>query len=629
MQVKIISKQLKVPAKDIVAFLNSSGKGSFDEGSYLSEEIIVFLRRHYEKNSSDALCGSSGLEPVLVEDMSVGDLANRLQCSVNNLIVELLKRGIVAAKNQVVKKESIAALLSDLGVATVGEVQDDSSSLERVVEKKASGGSQRRLPVISVVGHVDHGKTTLLDFLRRSKVADKEKGGITQNVSAYEVATSQGNLVFLDTPGHEAFSMMRERGVLLADLVVLVVALDDGVKPQTVESIKKIQEFGTSVVVALTKADKAKDDRVEVVKRQLADYGMLPDDWGGDVPCVKISAKTGDGVDELLEVVRLQADILDLKTSETEPAQGFVLESMMTQGRGATATVILHKGLLCRGDSFICGRAFGRVSSLKDSYGKSLKCVKPSVPVIVSGFSELPEAGDLFEFATSAQVKKHKSGLKKHQPSFVGKQSAMGEGKSMTTLIVKAGTHLSKEALLSSLNKLADKYDGKLKVIAAEIGDINDGNLELAATTGAVIYGLNAKVDKSALSKKPKSVDVRTFDIIYKLLEDVEELLESNKEAVVVETQIGTARVKAIFNIKSVGIVAGAAVESGALQKGALVRVLRSGEVIGKGVIKTLQKERSAVSSISAGSDCAFSVDGFSKWAIGDEIYCYMETVTK
>lgn len=624
MQIKSISKHLKVSVQEVVGFLKSSEGAFFNEDSELSEQQIRLLKKYFAQR-----CGSGvdKAQPVVLEDMSVGELASRLQCSVNNLIVEFLKKGVVAAKNQVVKKEKIKNLLDELGIATQDPQQDKGSSLEKMVEIKSSSGTHRRLPIVTVVGHVDHGKTTFLDYLRKSKIADKEKGGITQSVAAYEIETSQGNLVFLDTPGHEAFSLMRERGVLLSDLVVLMIALDDGIKPQTVESIKKIQEFGTTAVVALNKADKAQEDRVDVVKRQLADYGLLPDDWGGDVPCVKISAKTGAGIDELLEVIRLQADILDLKTSESDIAQGFVLESMMEQGRGAVASVILHKGSLCRGDQFICGKAVGKISSMRDSSGKNLDCVKPSVPVIISGFNSLPEAGQMLTFATTAEVKKHRSDVKRNSvaPSS-NKQNTADEDKISVSVIIKAATHLSKEALITSLQKLSKKTEAQIKVIEAGIGDINEGNVELAETTNSIIYGLGVKTHKSALSKTNKKTDVRNFDIIYKLLEDIEKFLEDKKKKQIIERELGKARVKAIFNIKSVGTVAGAAVESGALEKGAFVRVYRGENLVGKGTIKTLQKEKTTLSSVAAGNDCAFRVDGFTNWEIGDVVHCYIET---
>ncbi|MBI2353378.1 translation initiation factor IF-2 [Candidatus Dependentiae bacterium] len=572
------------------------------------------------------LHGLSENEKIAVEDMTVGELAARLKCSVSTLIVELLSRGIVANKNQLIKKDQIIKFLKDFAIPFFEPLRNSEHALERAMEAKSSLGQERRLPVVAVVGHVDHGKTSFLDYLRKTKVAAKEKGGITQHVAAYEVVTPQGNLVFLDTPGHEAFSMMRERGVLIADLVVLMVALDDGVKPQTVESIKKIKELGAMTVVALNKIDKAKVDRIDVVKKQLADYGLVADDWGGDTPMVAISAKTGQGVDELLEVIRLQSDILDLKTSSTEPAKGAVLESMMEYGRGAVATVILHRGILTVGDYFICGATFGRVSSMKNCFGQKLEKVGASIPVVIAGFSSLPEAGDIFEYASSEQVKKYKANQSKM--SVAGSNNKLSNDQEGTlSIIVKAATLLSKEALLASLKKLNEKHEIKIKIVDSGIGDINESNLDLAITTNAIIYGLYVKVNKLAIAQAKRPVTVKTFDIIYKLLEDIELLLENNKKQVIEETQIGVARVKAIFKVKSIGVIAGAVVLEGVVQKGCKIRVYRSGVLVGSGTIKTLQKERTTVATVSQNNDCAFSVDSFSGWKIDDEVRCFVESV--
>jgi len=627
MQIKDISKQLNVSVRELLAFLKKRGERFLTENSRLSAELVGLLNQQYKPDGGKSFQhGLSADESIVVEDMSVGELASRLKASANSLIVQLLKTGIVASKNQLLKKEDVVKFLQSMNIDFAEKEQDPETELERLIEVKSSSGQELRLPVVSIVGHVDHGKTSLLDFLRSTKVAEKEKGGITQNVSAYEVATKYGNLVFLDTPGHEAFALMRERGVLIADLVVLIVALDDGVKPQTVESIKKIKELGATTVVALSKVDKVKSDRVDIVKRQLADYGLLPDDWGGDVPCVAVSSKTGVGIENLLEVIRLQADMLDLKTSLTEPAQGIVLESMIQRGRGAVATVILHKGKVCLSDYFVCGDTFGKVSSMTNCLAENLSCVGPSVPVLVAGFSALPKAGDLFEFATSAQVKKHKQKGKNVQAR-TKSQFVFHDAQFSVNVIIKAATHLSKEALLTSLEKL-NVQEGQLKIVDSGIGDINEGNIELAATVGAVIYGLGVKTHRSALAKLSKPVDIRSFDIIYKLLEDVQELLDKQKVQKVEEKQVGQARVKAVFKIKAVGVIAGAAVEQGALQKDAKVKVYRDGTLLGGGVIKTLQKERITVTSIVAGNDCAFIVEGFSDWKLGDEVHCFVESTS-
>ncbi|HSW75913.1 MAG TPA: translation initiation factor IF-2 [Candidatus Saccharimonadales bacterium] len=631
MRIKDFSNQFGVSVVELVAALKERKAGSYNEDSVLSDEQLGFLRKRFNQYESAKpfTHGLSAQEKITVQDMTVGELANRLKCPVSGLILQLLKRGIFANKNQIVKKEQIIALLQDLGVA-FEEVKNDSEDvLEKFIEAKSSSGAERRLPTVAVVGHVDHGKTTLLDFIRKARVAEGEKGGITQHVAAYEVVSKHGNLVFLDTPGHEAFSLMRERGVLIADLVVLVVALDDGVKPQTIESIKAIKSFGATTVVALNKIDKVSPDKIDIVKRQLTDHGLLPDDWGGETPYVAISGKTGQGVDELLEVIRLQADILDLKTSSTDTARGFVLESRMEHGRGAVATVILQRGTICRGNHFVCGSTYGKVSSMKNYLGKNMECAGPSVPAQIAGFSALPLPGDVFEFAFDAgAVKKHKNiQIKPIADTTKGGQDKT-EGEGGINVILKASTILSKEALVASIAKLNQQQPEKIKIIDVGVGDINESNIELALTTGSIIYGLGVKVNKTAHTAVKKDVVIKTFDIIYKLLEDAKETVLKSHVKKVEEKIQGVARVKAIFKIKSVGIVAGAAVESGQLLQGGKVKIYRDKELVGHGIIKTLQKDRNKVTSVSEGSDCAFAVDGFTSWKNGDVVHHIIEIIS-
>ncbi|MFA5998457.1 MAG: translation initiation factor IF-2 [Candidatus Babeliales bacterium] len=631
MRIKDFSVQFGVSVNELVAILKERKAGSYGEDFVLSNDQLGFLRKRFNhvefvKPFSHGLAAQ---EKVVVQDMTVGELADRLKCSVAGLILQLLKRGILANKNQIVKKEKITAFLTDLGVPFEEFKNDSEGVLEKFIEAKSSSGTERRLPTVAVVGHVDHGKTTLLDFIRKARVAEGEKGGITQHVAAYEVVTKHGNLVFLDTPGHEAFSLMRERGVLIADLVVLVVALDDGVRPQTIESIKAIKSFGATTVVALNKIDKVSSDRIDIVKRQLTDQGLLPDDWGGETPYVAISGKTGQGVDELLEVIRLQADILDLKTSSTDNARGFVLESRIEHGRGAVATVILQRGTICRGDHFVCGSTYGKVSSMKNYLGKNIECAGPSVPAQIAGFSALPVPGDIFELVSDAMaVKKHKNiQVRSIADATKGGQEKI-EGEGGINVILKASTILSKEALIASITKLNLEQPEKIKIVDVGVGDINENNIELATTTGSIVYGLGVKVNKGVSNAVKKDVVIKTFDIIYKLIDDAKEAVLKSHIRKIEEKLLGIARVKAIFKIKSVGTVAGAAVESGQLLQGGKVKIYRDKEVVGRGVIRTLQKDRNKVLSVSEGSDCAFAVEGFSSWKNGDVVQHIMEIIT-
>jgi len=632
MRIKDFSLQFGVSVDDIIKALRDRKVGVYDNVFVLSDEQIDFLKKHLTLVDTGKLFkyGLPATEKIVVCNMTVGDLAQKLQCSVTDLIVQLLKRGVFANKNQVLKKDQIVKFLADFNILHEEPHQNNDAVLEKFIEAKSSSGTERRLPTVVVVGHVDHGKTSFLDYIRKARVADSEKGGITQQVAAYEVTTKFGNLVFVDTPGHEAFSLMRERGVLIADLVVLMIALDDGIKPQTIESIKIIKTFGATAVVALNKIDKVSRDRIDIVKRQLADQDLLPEDWGGQVPCVPISAKTGEGIDELLELLRLQADIMDLRTDSKDVARGFVLESKMEHGRGAVATIILQRGTIARGDHFVCGSTSGKVSSIKNYAGKNLVEVGPSVPAQIAGFSGLPQAGDVFEFATDAAV------LKKHQKTMLIKpqgeaSKVLGheqqEGIGSINVILKANTLLSKEALLSSIIKMNKEQAEKIRIIDVGVGDINENNVELASTTGAIVYGLGVKVHKEAQYASKKGVVIKTFDIIYQLLDDARAALQESRIKKVQEKQLGVGRVKAVFRIKSVGVIAGAGIESGVFQQGGKVKIVRNGELIGRGVIRTLQKDKNKVSSVSEGSDCAFAVEGFTDWKEGDMVYHIVEVL--
>ena len=473
-----------------------------------------------------------------------------------------------------------------------------------------------------VIGHVDHGKTTLLDFIRKTRVAAKEKGGITQHLGAYEVKTAQGNLVFLDTPGHEAFSFMRARGIKVADIAILVVAADDGVMPQTVEAITRAKLAGIPIIVALNKMDKATPAQVETVKRQLAQHDLVPEEWGGPIPCMPISAKLGTGIDELLDVIVLQSQLMELKANLSVPARGFVLESKIEKGRGPVATVICQHGILRVGDYFIAGTTSGKVSSMVDSSGKRVQEAYPSVPVQVAGFAELPQAGDAFEVATQEEVKKRVvQGAEQRPDLFLKKTLSEKE----IPIIVKADNASSKEALLNALSKISSDHR-TVTVVTAAVGDITESDVMLASDTGSFIYGFHTKPSANAaeLAQK-KAVVIKTFDIIYKLLEDISLLLEAGKPVKMITKKIGEASVLKVFDIKGLGIVAGAHVKTGRFVKDGKVIVWRGKSKAGEGTIKGLQRDRKAVKEVHAGFECAFLVDGFDTWEPDDRVECFQE----
>ena len=461
MRIYELSKILEIPSKKLIEILKNEGISVKSHMSVIDEDSIVFLRKkitsqvnetkskQIEKDSTkpskDAMqkepvksppfqpkvpsakksksipssikkntaleeaikeeAPSSSSQEMVIESLLVSEAAEKIGQPVNDVILTLLKWKIVAPKNRQLAQDVVARLAEHYGIKTIKKAFVAKTE-EQLLEKEGKGKLEARLPIVVVLGHVDHGKTTLLDFIRKTRVVAKEKGGITQHLGAYEAETKQGNLIFLDTPGHEAFPKMRQRGIKVADISILVVAADDGVMPQTVEAIKHLKTMNVPIVVAINKIDKVDSSRIEVIKRQLAEYDLLPEEWGGEVVCLPISALLGEGVEQLLEMVALQAELLELKASRQGFAHCYVLESKIERGRGPVATLICQYGMLQIGDYFVCGQTTGRISSIKNSAGKMLQKVGPSIPISIAGFKELPEVGDLFNGVSKADVRK-------------------------------------------------------------------------------------------------------------------------------------------------------------------------------------------------------------------------------
>lgn len=620
MRIYEFSKKFDVAVKDIVELLKERGVRRADAEFMLTDSHISFLKKRFHVGSVKEQAQTTHVD-VDIEDkeMSLGDLAQRLGRPASEVIVLLLKRGIVANINKLLPKDTIAIVAKEYGATIVDSIKDTTNKSSVVKEslQKEQVTQEKRDPVVVIVGHVDHGKTTLLDYIRKTKVAQGEAGGITQHLGAYSVPTAHGNVVFLDTPGHEAFSVMRERGVSVADVVALVVAADDGVKPQTIESIKAAQALKAPIVVVINKIDKVDTTRIETVKRELSQYGLLSDEWGGETPYTLISAKTGVGVDELLELLALQADMLDLVTSSTVAARGYVLESQMQKGRGVVASLLLHCGTLSVGDFFICGKVDGRVNSIVDGTGKSLKSVGPSKPVLISGFNDLPRAGDLLQASSQKEVKKHQSEIERD----VEVKQLYDASKAAINVIVKVGSFSSLDAVVQSLQAIFINRALPIRVISSAIGDINERDIEFAEQAHATIYGLDVKLERNAAALKSE-VPVKIYNIIYKLLDDARESVLATKQPEYIETQLGKSTVKAVFKVNS-SVIAGAGVQEGAMKKGQFVAVYRNGKKIGEGVIKSLQKEKRAVDVAPEGFDCAFRVDTFESWKPGDEVVCF------
>lgn len=668
MRIYELSKQLNVPVKQLLEVLQREGVTVKSHMSVIDDNSVALLRKKFERESEKKalkvpqeqkelmqkehikqpsipakqpqktppqpiITPLKNEEPevqapkeIVVKPMIVSDVAMQMGKSVHDVILTLLKWKIVAAKNKLLSEDIIERLARHYEITPLKkEIIAAKEDLVRPHLIAGSGELKERLPVVVVLGHVDHGKTTLLDFIRKTRVVAKEKGGITQHLGAYEASTPQGNIVFLDTPGHEAFPKMRQRGIKVADIAVLVIAADDGIMPQTVEIIKQLKKMAIPIIVAMNKVDKVEPVRLEVVKRQLAEQDLLPEEWGGQVICIPISALTGKGVDQLLEMIILQAQLLELRTSYEGPAHCYVLESKLERGRGPVATLICQYGTLKMGDYFMCGTTTGRVSSIKDSKGILLQKAIPSIPVQIAGFKELPQAGDLFKVMSKEEIRREEQ-RSEQQPSAVvhaTKENAIN-------LIIKADANSSKEAVLDAISNLAKKAVVGFNIIHAGIGDISEGDIELAFSTNALILGLHSKVDSNAaLLAQQRSVSIELYDVIYKLLEALFARSEREKAVEMVKTKIGEAIVRRVFDIKGVGIVAGSYVQDGRFVRTGFVVGWRGSQKIGEGLITSLQREKKSVKEVHTGYECGFVVQGITDWQEDDRAECFIEVPKK
>lgn len=582
-------------------------------------------------------------EVFVEKDMPVFDVAVLLGKSVSEIVLSLLKQGLVCGKNNMVPVKTIESLAGLYEISVIrksNQAVDAPLEVVRQVIKDDSKTAVTRWPVVVVMGHVDHGKTTLLDYVRKMKVAASEKGGITQHLGAYEVDSKHGKIIFLDTPGHEAFSYIRQRGTKITDIAVLVIAADDGIKPQTLEAIKHAQQAKVPVVVAINKIDKVSSpSAIETIKRQLAQHGLMPEDWGGQTICVPISAKTGAGVEELLEMIVLQSQLMDLKTEPNAPVRAFVLESHQERGLGSVATVICAEGTIKVGDYFACGQSTGKVRLLINSHGKRLQKAGPSVPVKVIGFDTFVSIGDWLEVVPQAEYVKRKSvkptkSLGHHndvasfgQSASTGKQ----EKNKFINIIVKADTRGSYEALTSAIDRLMKKHKEiicPIIIVSGGVGDIIEGDIDLAANTNSIVYGLHVRAEKNALMlAKEKELVLHSYDIIYNLIDDLEKLLLSKKEVVKTWKKTGKAVVRRVFNMKGVGVIAGCYMTEGTLNRTSKVVCVRDGQEIGEGKVSSLQRDKKHVKEVHAGFECGFLTDSFHEWEEGDVVICLNEVV--
>ncbi len=564
------------------------------------------------------------------ESVTVSELAEKMRRKSGEVIKALLELGVMATVNELLDPTAAKLVADkfsfDLEVRSVeGEVVDE--------EDLDPTQLKLRPPVVTVMGHVDHGKTSLLDAIRKSKVAEKEFGGITQHIGAYQVETRHGKVSFLDTPGHEAFTAMRARGAQATDIVILVVAADDGVMPQTVEAINHARAANVPIIVAVNKVDKPEAD-VERVKRELANHGLIPEDWGGQTIYVPTSAKKGTGIDQLLEMTALQSEILELKANPNRAARGVIIESRLDRGRGPVASVLVQNGTLKEGDAVVVGAHSGRIRALIDPSGKKVKTAGPSDPVEMLGLSGVPAAGDVLVAVSDERKARQVATMRQDRDKLKGKtatritleglqkQIQSGEVKELR-LILKADVQGSVEALAEALERLSTE-EVKLKVIHSSVGAINESDVMLASASNAIVIGFNVKPEaKAATQAQANGVDIRSYNVIYDAINDLRAALAGMLAPEIRETTLGRAQVRQIFVISKLGPVCGSYVTEGKIVRNAKVRVRRGDEVVGEGTVGSLKRFKDDVREVLAGLECGIGVDGVSGIQLGDILEAY------
>ncbi len=573
--------------------------------------------------------------------ITVKDLAAKLNIKPNDIIMKLMKQKIMATINQPLDEEAANLIAQDFGFQLERPPTPEEEILKsyEVVDKTKLIS---RAPVVTFMGHVDHGKTSLLDAIRKSRLTEKEAGGITQHIGAYEVILPEGHVTFLDTPGHEAFTAMRARGAQATDIVVLVVAADDGVMPQTIEAIDHARAAGVPIVVALNKIDKPEADP-DKVKKQLMQLGLTPEDWGGKTVTVGVSAKTGQGIDELLKMILLEAELLELKADPARPAKGIVIEGRLSKGSGPVATVLVQSGTLKLGEIAIAGLHHGRVKAMIDDLGRRVNEAPPSKPVEISGLAGVPQAGDIFFVVTDEKLAKEiatrrqqEAKAKELQPvkritlEDLSQQVKEGKVKELK-LVVKADMQGSLEALVQSLNGLETK-DIKLDIIHSGIGSINESDVMLAAASNAIIIGFHVELTPEAdENSRLEKVDVRVYRIIYEAISDVRSAMEGLLEPHLEEVFIGRAEVRQVFKVSKVGTIAGCYVLKGKLTRGANCRLIREKAKVYEGKISSLKRFKDDVKEVAEGFECGIGLENFNDINAGDviEIYEIRKTARK
>ena len=569
-------------------------------------------------------------EVQIPESITVGELAQRMSVKANEVIKLLMGLGSMATINQMIDQETASIVVEEMG--HVPRLLRENALEEEVIQAaQHEGETVQRAPVVTIMGHVDHGKTSLLDYIRRTKVADGEAGGITQHIGAYSVQTEKSKITFLDTPGHAAFTAMRARGAQVTDIVIIVVAADDGVMPQTEEAVKHAKAAGVPIIIAVNKIDKPEADP-DRVKNELSKFEIIPEEWGGDTMFVNVSAKTGEGIDNLLESILVQAEVLELTANDTGPASGTVIESRLDKGRGPVATVLVQNGLLKKGDVVLSGYEFGRVRAMLDENGQEVQSAGPSIPVEILGLSGTPNAGDEMiviqdekkarEIALFRQGKYRETKLAQQQSAKLENVlSQMKEGENVElNILVKADVQGSAEAIVEALTRLSND-EVTVNIVSSGVGGITESDINLAMASKAVVIGFNVRADASARKLvDEEGIDLRYYSVIYDVVDDIKMAIGGMLSPEVREQIIGIAEVKEVFRSPKFGDIAGCIVTSGVVKRSNPIRVLRDNVVIYEGELESLRRFKDDVNEVKSGTECGIGVKNYNNVQPGDQI---------
>ena len=639
-RVSELAEQYNLTPQELIAFLKNLGVPVKNDRTSLDSDTVALIESELTTRSEEDVVTTSeasvenstnGLQ--IKEGATVADLAVSLDLQPSALIMQLMKLKVMANINQRLDYDTLATLSEHLGFEAI-----KAKTLEEVllVEQTDPPESlQPRAPVVTIMGHVDHGKTSLLDAIRQSNISESEAGNITQHIGAYHVALEGGSVVFLDTPGHAAFTAMRARGAQATDIVVLIVAADDGVMPQTVEAINHAKAAKVPIVVAINKID-VPGARSDYIKQQLSDHELIPEEWGGQTICVETSATEGTGIDFLLEMLLLEAALLELKANPDKPARGVVIEAEVDKGRGTVATVLVQSGTLSVGDYFVSGRYSGKVRAMIDDLGKRMKKVGPSTPVEVLGFTGVPEAGDKFyvvELEKDArtisetrldQYRTEKLGTNSHiSLENLYQQIQEGEIKELN-VVLKGDVQGSVQAVSSSLLELTTD-EVKINIIHQAVGGITETDILLASASDAIVVGFNVHPTTEAVqAKEIEGIDVRTYNVIYNLISYIHSAMEGLLEPEVREVVIGRAEVRELFKVPRLGLVAGSYVNWGRISYNQPLRILRDNRLIHEGKVVSLRRFKENVNEVQANYECGIGIEEFNDLKVGDVLECYV-----